>query len=515
MALVFIYILFIIVLTWLNRKDFSKTIFKSKSVIPWWLSGLSLYMTYLSVDQGQLITGVISRYGMQGMWIFWASWFGAFVVPIVFAPLWKNLGFITDNQFLLFRYPGKSGQILHAFRAFYVGAIVVSLAICFHLLGFARVASVYFNLNEETALILMGIVMCLYSLKNVFDIKVKTDQLHYFVFIIAFIIALGYVWSSTGGWVSIENFFIKQPDKKDLFPNLLETDKWFTLFVFVGIQWWSCYLFDGGGPEMARFTAVKDTKSAVLAGLLPIFISLVVSTLLLMQVLMILGGAKTGIEDQEKLYVTEIFLRVPEYLRGIIFLGFFGMFITTAEALMNWGASFLTVDLYTKYFNKETSGRGSRLVSFLSMLFLSLLATIFAFQVENLGSLIKITFSIAAGVAPVYILRWVWYRINAWSQLSAMLSSGVFTLLYPMWHSNLPLHQFPMEESRVIIVTIITSAIWLMVTFLTPDQSKEVEVILSPVLSGRRRFAKSFAIALVLGVFVLLLLLVFWKLILI
>ena len=151
----------------LQKKEWYNSVFKANKKVSWLVSGLSLFMLYLSVDQGQFLTGIIASHGMKGMWIVWSGWLGVFVIPIVFAPLWQKLNFITDNQFILFRYPGKSGKILHAFRALYVGGLVVSLLMCFHVLGFARVLQVYFQLDNTTSVLITGSVLAIYSLKKV------------------------------------------------------------------------------------------------------------------------------------------------------------------------------------------------------------------------------------------------------------------------------------------------------------------------------------------------------------
>ena len=111
----------------------------------------------------------------------------------------------------------------------------------------------------------------------------------------------------------------------------------------------------------------------------------------------------------------------------------------------------------------------------------------------------KITFSIAAGVAPVYILRWVWFRINAWSQISAMISSAVCTLIYPTVHDYLPLKDLPMEESRVLVVTAITTVIWLIITYATPNQSETVKLKMMPIIENRGMLLRQFALALAFG----------------
>jgi Na+/proline symporter len=456
-------------------------------------------MLYLSVDQGQLLTGIIAEHGMKGMWIIWAGWLGTFVVPLVFAPLWQKMNFITDNQFLTFRFPGKSGNILHLFRAVYVGGLVVALSLCFHVLGFARVLQTYFELDATTSIVITGAVLCLFAVKNVFDLKLKMDVFHAVIYFLSFLVILFSVWKVANGWDGIFSFFEKYPEKQQLFPTKSDSNGWFSILIFLGVQWWSCYLFDGGGPEMARYTAVEGKKNAVFTGVLPIVLSFILSFFLLGHILLILGLPNTN-SNHEIQYVESVLQVVPKSLKGLILLGFFGMFITTAESLLNWGASFLTMDAYKEYLKPKASERNLRYVSFGTMIFLSILAMFFALQIDSLQSLIKITFSIAAGVAPVYILRWIWFRINAWSQLSAMLSSAVFTLLYPSLHKILPLRNFSIEESRVLFVTILTTAIWLLVTFLTPNQSQEVSMKMMPVLESRMTFIKRFILALSLGV---------------
>jgi Na+/proline symporter len=507
------YFILLIVITFLQQKDWFRPVFKSSAKVSWWISGLSLFMLYLSVEQGQLLTGIVAEQGMKGMWLIWSGLLGIFVVPIVFAPLWQKMDFITDNQFLLFRFPAKSGKILHLFRATYVGGLVVALSLCFHLLGFARVLQTYFELDATTSIVITGSVLCLFALKNVFDLKLKMDVFHAIIYFLSFIVILFSVWKVSNGWDGIFTFFEKHPEKRQLLPAKSDSNAWFSILVFIGVQWWSSYLFDGGGPEMARYTAVKGQKNALLSGIFPIVISIILSFLVLGHILLILGLPKTS-SNHEIQYIESVLEVVPKPLKSLILLGFFGMFITTAESLLNWGASFLTIDAYKGYLKPKASERHLRYVSFGTMIFLSLLAMFFALQIDSLQSLIKLTFSIAAGVAPVYILRWIWFRINAWSQLSAMLSSAIFTLLYPYLHSRLPLHDFPMEESRVLAVTLLTSFIWLLVTFLSPDQSQEVRLKIMPILGSRKRFLKRFLIALFIGLLLLVIVAMSWEIIL-
>lgn len=503
MLIILLYLLVILSIIFLQKKEWFHSVFKANKKVSWIISGLSLYMFYLSVDQGQFLSGIIAEHGMKGLWMVWAGLLGAFVVPLVFAPFWQKMDFITDNQFLLFRFPGKSGRILHLFRALYVGGLVVSLTLCFHVLGFARVAQTYFDIDPNTAILITGLILCAYSLKNVLDLKLKIDFFHALIYFISLIIIIYSIWQASNGWDDLFRYFEKQPDKKLLFPTANDSNDWFSLVVFLGIQWWSCYLFDGGGPEMARYTAVNGKKNAVLTGLLPIGISVILSFFIVGHILFLLGMSSVH-ENHEINYVKSLFLVLPEVLKPLVFLGFFGMFISTAESLLNWGASFLTIDAYREYINPNASEKNIRFISFTTMVGLSVLAMVFALQVDSLQSLIKVTFSIAAGVAPVYILRWVWFRINAWSQLSAMLSSAVFTLVYPKLHAVLPLKHFSMEESRVLVVTVLTSLVWLLVTFFTPNNSKDVRLKMLPIIESQKGFMKRLFLALILGLILML-----------
>lgn len=497
MLILLIYLIILITLTIAQLKALQNPIFKSGKRVKWWISGVSLYMYYLTIDQGQLLTGIIAEHGMSGMWFIWASWIGVFVIPLVFAPLWRKIDFMTDNQFLLFRYPGKSGWFLYQFRAIYVSGFVVTLALCFHLIGFARIAAFYFDISQENALLLTGGILCLFALINVFDLKLKMDVLHAILFFVSLAVIVFSLWNLEGSKEAFFTFFKAHPEKKSLFPTNENT--WFSLLVFLGIQWWSCNLFDGSGPEMTRFTAVKDTKSAILTGLVPIAVSFLVSFVMIGHILLILGLKNNQI-NPEFHYVESVFQVVPKVMKPIVLLGFFGMFITTVEPLMKWGASLFTIDVVKGNFHPTLSEKQEKKISFGTMIFLSLLAVIFAFYIGNLQSLIKLIFSISAGVAPVYILRWIWFRINAWSQLSAMLSSSVFTLLYPSFHTYLLFSNYPLQESRVVVVTLLTTCVWVIVTLLTPSQSTEVRLKMLPIVESRMIFIRRFTIAILLGI---------------
>jgi len=512
MIVFLIYIILILVITYLNRSEVLKGVFKSTKKTTWVVPSISLLMYYISIEQGQMITGILTNQGLWGLWLFWSGLLGVAFTPIIFAPLWSKLDFVTDNQFLLFRYSGLSSKILHIFRAFYVGGIVVAFLLSFHILAFSRVVEIYFHLNRYSSIVLTGGVLLIFSIKNTFQIKLKIDVLHIFIYLLLLSIAFYYLYQASGGFKeSFTKYGKAGVDNLNLFPPVEQKSAWVSWFAFVGVQWWSAQLFDGGGPEMARFTAVKGKRNAILTALIPVVLYIVLSFLMVSLSVMVLSTSTSNLGESQ--FISSIYSVVPESLRMLCFLGFFGMFITISESQMNWGGSFLTIDLYQKYIQPERSEKHYMFISFLVMFSLSLLGIVIAFNFDSLQGLLKFVFSISAGVAPVFILRWFWLRINAWSQLSAMLSSAIYTMLFSFFFNKNIFFVNYFEEARLIAVTILTSATWIIVTFLTKKDDEDVLMRFKKIVPDKKTVLREFRIAFAIGLFFLLLVLSVWKLI--
>ncbi|HKL39176.1 MAG TPA: hypothetical protein VJ894_00785, partial [Cryomorphaceae bacterium] len=406
--------------------------------------------------------------------------------------------------FILVRFSGYSAKILHVFRAVYVGGFVVAFGLSFQILAFARLIEVFYGFNSFKALIIAGAAVCLFSVKNSLQLKLRYDLFHAILYFIALGTLYYFIQSETDGFSNGIQFLRNQSDSVlNILPSWDEPKLIYSLAIFVGVQWWSAQLFDGGGVEMARYTATKSPQKAMAAGLFRDALGL--ATGLFTMVIVILAFA-VNLSAGEIGFVKTIFKVVPMPYTDFIFLGFFALFITTAEATINWGSSFLTEDLYRGYLNPKVSQKKYRLIGILLMVGLSIAATIIAYYGEQLEILIKILFSISAGVSPVYILRWFWLRINAWSQISAMISSGLYTLLFlymesrfePWWNTEV----FDTYEVRLLAVTLLTSITWLMVTFLTPRDSEETLAKFRGILPNGRTVILQFGVALALGILI-------------
>lgn len=506
MILLSVYIAVILLLTFLQRFELNKGIFKTSKKTTWFISGLSLLMYYVSVEQGQMLSGIIEEKGIWGLWIFWPSILGSVVIPIVFAPLWQKLDFITDNQFILFRFSGRSARILHQFRSLYVGGIVVSFLISFHILAFSRVVEIWYDVSNTHAILIVGSILILFALKNSLNLKIKLDGMHASIYFLSVFIAFYYIYQASDGWSNAVNHLESLGKAKThIFPSAGMKDEWGMLFVFLGVQWWSAQLFDGGGPEMSRFTATKGPYHAMKAAILPVLLYSILSIIMLMMVVMSFSlqsslGSESG-------FVDVIHNVVPNWLLPVCFLGFFSMFISTSESLMNWGASFLTIDFYKTYLRSFQSEKHYARVSFLTMALLSGISMIIALNSSSLKQMILIVFSISAGVAPVYLLRWFWHRINAWSQISAMLCSCLCTLGFHYLHLSFPsviqTSYFNEFSFQIILSTFITTIVWVAVTFLTPRDEANKLAEFSAILPDKSVVLKRFSLAFIIGVVLL------------
>ncbi|MEN9399383.1 MAG: hypothetical protein RL632_484 [Bacteroidota bacterium] len=508
MLIIVSYVLITLIIIFFQRFQLNQGIFKTVKKTSWFVSGLSLLMYYVSVEQGQMLSGIIEEKGIWGLWIFWPSTLGAAVIPIVFAPLWQKLDFITDNQFILFRFSGKSARFLHQFRSVYVGGIVVSFLLSFHVLAFSRVVETWYNVPQQHAVIFVGLVLIIFALKNSFNVKIKVDGFHALLYLLGIGIAFYFIYRASDGWpAAISHLESMGNGKTGLFPPAERHEEWGLFFVFLGVQWWSSQLFDGGGPEMARFTATKGPLSAMKAALFPIVVYSVLSLLMLVMVVLSLSLQKSV--GHETGFIEVIHTVVPEWIKPLCLLGFFAMFISTSESLMNWGASFLTIDFYKTYLSPSKSERHYSFVSFGTMALLSVFAVIIAANSASLKQMILIVFSISAGVAPVYLLRWFWLRINAWSQISAMIASCLCTLIFHVLHQHFPgqLRFSSMNEFsvQVLMSTGITTIVWLIVTFSTPKDDERVLLNFSKILPTKSEVIKRFGLAFTLGVVLLVL----------
>lgn len=490
MYYIVVYILLILFLILIQKKKSS--IFTVQKKKNWFLPSLSLFLLYCSLEQGQLITNILFNQGIWGLWFLWVGTISIFVVPIVFAPIWRKLDLKTDNDFILLRFPGKDGIVLYHFRALFLSILVIPLLISFHAVAFSRIIEVYFNVTAlNSKFIVCFIILCV-VLKNRFELKLKTDALNAGIYLVVFIIVTLYLCQSHDFSLSIAQQLAKiGPSHASLVPPDGNKIEWGNFWIVLLIQWWSTTMMDGSGPEMIRFTALKNNKEIFKTAIITASLQLIMTlTLLAISLLLVVKIKNNSGEIQ---FVVLLFESIPNVLKGICMVGFLALFMSGVESLLSWGGGLLHFEKIN--YNKNLREEVNTKKAYFFMFIISMIGCLCTLLFENLHQIILFIFSISAGVAPIFILRWIWRKINGWSQLSAMFSSAFYTLIFTfIFQNQQQVMGLSFASARLTFVTLLTSATWLLITLISPNQiSKEA---FEPI---RLTSLKPFLAALLLG----------------
>jgi len=497
LTILILYLLILGVVSILSFRKGFQNIFRTENRIPWYLAGFSLFL--INPDTINVLSkmGIVATEGYAGMWIFYSGVLGTGFLPIIFAPLWSRLRFMTDNQFILFRFSGKSAKVLHLFRAAYVGYLVVALFIAQVFIGMSKLIMVFTGCNYPVSFLIIGIILILLIAKNSLQLKVRTDFLNGIIYLSAFAIGAYFVMKHYGGWsVVYPKLNSSYQGYIRLFPESVEHTSFEsmpTLLVYILIQWWSINVLDGAGPEAQRFMNARNPFQAFKAAFLPLilfslvflFHSFVIDT----GILMIHESSEmipeiNSFPDLEASFVQQYKLAMPGGLSTLVFLAFMIGFTSFLESFLNWGASFVTVDVFKTYIFKKKKDRYFGRLSYMIMIAIGISGMLIAWYNTHLLGLQKFIFAMGAGVGPVFILRWFWWRINAWSQFTAMLSSLIFAVGWDIaYQSSAAFHRFidfqliNMNISyyafKLLSITGIVTLCWLLVTFLTPPDDRD------------------------------------------
>lgn len=504
-----VYVFFLIVVSVINYRDGFKNIFSTEAKIPWVLAGFSLFVINPELINIISKMGIVAREGYSGLWIFYTGLLGAGLLPIFFAPLWSRLKFMTDNQFILLRFSGKPARILHLFRAGYVGYLVVALLVAQVFIGMSKLFVIFFDISYLQSFLVIGTIVILLIAKNSLQLKVRTDFLNGIIYILAFIVGAIYVVNSFGGFSELySRLAADYPEHIRLFPESFGKSGFGsapTLVVYFLVQWWSIHVLDGAGPEAQRFmntgTPLEAFKAAFLPLLLFSLVFLLHSFVLDAGIIMIHESphelpAVNNFTDTEAGFIHLYKNSMPASLSALVLLAFLIGFISFTEAFINWGAGFVVVDIFRTYLAKKKTERFYSILSYFVMLVIGITGMIIAWYNTHLLGFQKFIFSMAAGVGPVFILRWFWWRINAWSQFTAMVTSLIFAFLWDGIYNNSDIFSFWIDSQmelwnlsyyafKLVCLTFLVTVSWLVVTYLTkPDDKATLENFIRTVRPG-------------------------------
>ncbi len=490
-SVIALYLVIIAALSILFRAKRFNHMFGEDKKPSWLILAASLLMIEWSPMTDMMSMGLILEDGYSGIWMLKNRFWLAGVPAILYAAMWSRLKFRTDNELIRLRFSGASGTFLHIFRAIFLAIFVIPLFASFLILALRKLLDVLaLGANLTAEYVLIGIVLFL-VLKNSFHQKIRTDVLNAIVCLVAPVMICFFLIQAYGGVGSIYSTLAQLAgDEIRLIPELGTTDEnsnFPNFFVFIFVQWWSVNIVDNSDPNAQRHLQAKSQFAAFKTLFVPILLSslmfLFVSTIWDCGLLEYkLNNLETI--DKEAFYLQISLQHLPDGFKAIALIAILFSFITTLESIVNWGGGLLTVDIVKTYLYKNGTDQQYKYMSFAAMLVVSTVALFFAFNNDKILTLQKFIFSISAGVAPVFLLRWFWWRINAWTQIAAMLSSLVYTLTYDYLYQyntyfrqiidgicvETALSHYPL---KLIVLTLLVVSTWLIVMILTNPDKKE------------------------------------------
>ncbi|MFZ0635254.1 MAG: sodium:solute symporter family protein [Candidatus Acidiferrales bacterium] len=504
--------------------------FVSGRTVSWWLAGTSMVATTFAADTPLVVAGLVYSQGIAGNWIWWAMLLSGMMTVFLFARLWRRSGLLTDVQFAEMRYSGKPAAFLRGFRAIYLGLLMNCLILGWVTKAMIGIVATTLGPTMQGWPLLTGLSRFFSSILGLAFTGVDGQALIVCVF---FLIPFTGIYVSLGGlwgvlWTDLFQFVLKMsivigvayygvravgglgamsskleamratnggsdplaflPDfSKGWTSETLWTLPVITFIVYLGVQWWALWYPGaepgGGGYIAQRIFSARDERQGLFSVLWfniahyalrpwPWILTALAAIILY-----------PGVQHPETTYMMVVNDHVPHALRGIIVAGFLAAFMSTIATQLNWGTSYLVSDFYRRFVRRNASESHYVHMSQLITIFLVIVTGYVAVQLASIRAGWEAVLEIGAGTGTVYLLRWYWWRINAWSEISAMATSLAVVLLTRwggLWQVVLGRSK-PFSGSGPVIfaktaltTTLATTLVWLLVTFLTAPESEKV-----------------------------------------
>lgn len=481
--------------------------FLSGRNMPWWLLGVSMVATTFSADTPNLVTDMVRTGGVASNWLWWAFLLTGMLTVFVYARLWNRSKVMTDLEFYELRYSGRMAAFLRGFRAVYLGFFFNVMVIASVSLAFIKIAAVMLGLQPAPALIIASVVVVLYSSIGGLKSILWTDLFQFSFAMFGAVLAAVYVAKSPeiGG---LANLFAHPAvsDKLSLVPSISQTELFLSIFLIpIAIQWWAAWYPGaepgGGGYVAQRMLSAKSENHAISATILFNFFHYALRPwpwiIVGLGSLIIFPDIASMVEafpDVSTQYIRNDFaypamLRefLPVGLLGLVVASLIAAFMSTVASHLNWGSSYLVNDFYGRFYNPTATEKQKVRFGRISTVALMITSVLLALALQNALQAFQYLLMIGAGTGLIYILRWFWWRINAYSELSAMIAAGFFSLLFILaenfllirtGNGTVELLGFTLTEIywnifKFTAVVFFTSLSWIVVTYLTHPVSEQ------------------------------------------
>ncbi|HKX30292.1 MAG TPA: sodium:solute symporter family protein, partial [Blastocatellia bacterium] len=463
--------------------------FLSSRDVPWWLAGTSMVATTFAADTPLAVTGLIASNGIAGNWLWWNFVMSGMLTVFLYARLWRRAGVMTDVEFAELRYSGKPAAFLRGFRALYLGIPINCIVMGWVNLAMVKILETTLPITKTTAiLIVVGMLLFTAFYTTISGLRgVLVTDLFQFVLKMGMVIVLAVLAVRAVGGIDALKLKIAALDaaggqtgsRLSFFPAL--DSIWMptvTLFVYLAVNWWASWYPGsepgGGGYVAQRIFSAKDERHGLFATLWfnlahyalrpwPWILTALASLVLY-----------PDLADKETGYIKTLMDPnvFPVYLRGFMLAAFAAAYMSTIGTQLNWGASYVINDFYRRFLVRDGGERHYVLISQITTLVLMLVSILVTLNLGSISKAWKLLLVTGAGTGTVLLLRWFWWRINAWSEVTAMAVAAVVSLTLQLglgWDSDQP-----RDFAHLMLVTVgITTVAWLAVTFLTPPEPDE------------------------------------------
>src|SRR5947208_2653170 len=454
--------------------------FLSGRNVPWWLAGTSIVATTFAADTPLVVTGFVARNGIAGNWLWWNLLASGMLTVFFYARLWRRAGVMTDIEFSELRYAGPPAAFLRGFRALYLGLLINCIILGWVNLAMAKILQLVFTISKGEALwIVVGLIVLTSAISTLSGLwGVLVTDLFQFVIKMGMVIVLAVVAVNAVGGIEAMKAKLVASGRGSALGFVPEIGSvWMpmlTFFVYIAVNWWATWYPGaepgGGGYVAQRMLSAKDEKHSLLATLRFNIAHYAVRPWPWILVALASLILFPGLKDPETGYIRVMIDYLPSSLRGLMVAAFAAAFMSTIATQLNWGASYLVNDFYRRFVRRDASEPHYVLASRLATALLTVISSAVAFRFESSGGAWKLLIITGAGTGAVLLLRWYWWRINAWSEVSAMITAFIVSVLLQTvggLDSDLPL-----DFARIVLVTVaVTTVVWLVVTFATRPET--------------------------------------------
>jgi Na+/proline symporter len=503
--------------------------FISGRQVPWWLAGASMVATTFAADTPLVVTGLVFSHGVAGNWLWWCFLMSGMLTVFFFARLWRRAHVMTDIEFAEIRYSGRPATFLRGFRAIYLGVFVNLIILGWVTKAMIKILGISLGVNPYVAVGICFVITVAYSVAAGMWAVLWTDLVQFVIKMTAVIVLAVFAVRAVGGMAALKSGLVAHFGSESAALSVLPVSLknggvsayvWMpaiTIGVFLFVQWWAAWYPGaepgGGGYVAQRIFSAKTERDGVLATLFfqvahyavrpwPWIITGLATVLLYPNGVMVNGQL-----DHEAAYVQAFVDYLPTPWRGFMMAGFAAAYMSTVATQLNWGASYLVNDFYRRFIRKTATEKHYVGISRWATVILFLLSILVTSQLATVEQAWKFLIGLGAGTGLVYILRWYWWRVNAWSEISAMIASfvtfsyvsGAFGLVLNRMHliatpqvasftPSVVLNAGANSDAVVLLITVaVTTIVWIGATFLTqPEPASVLESFYERVRPGGR-----------------------------